>query len=525
MEAELDTILFGGISRGVLAGPLDMGNSTARYCHLERLVRVHPCLAIEDTSVVEQLHGMLVLRLSELSRSSVKSDPSNILICLESLYSSPGVLQIFEREEKQVAVHVLLRSFERSVAGDADATFIRQHLTVVTKLMVSPEDWETLSLSDFRSFLLTTSQASRRVYVMDSLQGLLANTQSLRQTMVQIVLAALTAPAQTSGKAEETDYLTILDIEIRLSLGQQIPFEEHLVERMFSIACGEDMESDVSAAKILSMAAEIQPTCPKLLAHLFYLLLNGDDEIRECVVPGIFAGVSKCQSEASTVEFVARNVKSLIAVLLHVIQVKNHQEGDSVSIKATKILESIFTKACQSEEGVSRADLIAICTVLLDNPQVEVSISMCRFVLNSLTTDSSSSQLFDPNAFAILARFVVDRKHFDQVSEDILGLYFRVMETREGAVYELPRVPHFIESIVKISNSDLEDGLKSRCLGLLAKLADVPVNRIIVARQSGVVSSLIKFVRELDSSYAARDPTLPSRESVVECIQNLAAAL
>jgi hypothetical protein len=149
---------------------------------------------------------------------------------------------------------------------------------------------------------------------------------------------------------------------------------------------------------------------------------------------------------------------------------------------------------------------------------------MCRFVLNSLT-DGSNSQLFDSNAFAILARFVVDRKHSNQVSEDIIGLYFRVMEITGSAAYELPRVPHFIASIIKIASSDLDDGLKSRCLGLLVKLADIPVNRIIVARQSGVVSSLIKFVRELDSSYTARDPSLPSREAVVECIQNLAAAL
>eukprot|EP00977_Amphora_coffeiformis_P009960 scaffold2327_cov149-Amphora_coffeaeformis.AAC.4 len=528
LEAELLSLLYDnhipctdGVSvprkRSHVAGDDEVGR-------LHSAIQSHQCLFIESESIIKQAHGMLVLKLSELSRKGEKfSNTREALACLEALYGASSISKILDDDEKLVVTDVLIKILRQSPRKEDSKCVVRLCLSNMRTLFTSPTDWQKLQLVEFRDLLIGIVTLSHREQAMDDLQIIVEATEGFQQKMAATVKEVILAKYQNSWDQNENDYLNILQIETQLHLSFKSSLGPAVVDKLVkAVSTGRHGEY---AAKCLALAAEQNPDDTYLFDALLRVLLHGETDCKQPAILGIFACISGSDANVFASDFVSVNLKSLIIAILQVIQSNSHHGGKTLSSKSTEILGRLFSDGRKSFTDLPLADMVSICAALLDNPHVDVSSFMCTSMLNCLSSFSSEYGPLQLEAIEIIAKFTMDRHNDDPIlSRNVIEYYSTILKTHGTSLMDLPRVPCFVESIVKIANCNWERRfLREPCLRVLVQLSETPLNQRRLARIGGIIPLLIKQVREMEENGITLATF--SRDSIKSCIQTLAAAI
>lgn len=496
-----------------------------RQARFETIIRSFPCVCMENEAVIKQVHGLLVLQLSaSLATGTKRSYKRDTIGCLEALYNASYIENMLDIEEKLVVSDVLLRTLGDSGVEEESASLIRLCFSIMRNLFKNPDDWRKLQRKKFQTLLISLATELNREQAMRNLQTIVMTTEGSQQHMAKVVQHAMSEHKNTFHHRIQNDSLSLLYIEIKLRLGSDIQMEWSMADRLVLIA-SQNSEMARQAATCLALAGEKQPDDTAILTALFRILLNGTDQSSIVALSGIYSCISSGKVNLVTLDYVGSNMKSVICCVIQVLQLNAHEDGKLQSVKAATVLQKLISTSHNLHIDIAIADLVSICGALLENPHVEVSSCMCNAMIDSLSCIESGYGPEHIDALEMLAKFVVDQTGtVDDAasSRRVIHFYSALMDQRNTCLADLPRIPHFVESIVKISSRNWERVLlKEPCVTLLVKLSSSPLNQRRMARTSGVIPMLVKYGRELDEQQTNEI----SFEKVKECIQTLADAI
>ena len=529
LEAELLSLLYDDTSADGVSVPRKKRSHGAGDDEVGRLrsaIRSHRCLFIESESIIRQAYGMLVLKLSELSRRGEKlSDTREALACLGALNGASSIGEVLDDDERLVVVDVLLKILLQSPRKIESNCVARLCLSNIRTLLTSTTDWQKLQLARFRDLVIAIVRLLSREQAMDELQIIAEATEGFQQKMAVTVKEVISTKYQTTWDQNETAYLNILQIEAQLQSTVEFSLGATDTDNLVQAALSTSQQAE-DATKSLVLAAEQNPNDTYLFDGLVKILLDGEAECKQTAISGIFACISGNNANILASDLVSANLQSLIITILRVIQSNSHHAGKMMNSRSAEILGRLFSDGRKSFADLPLADMVSICAALMDNPHVDVSSFMCTSMLDCLSAFSSEYGPVQLEAIEIITKFTIDRRHVDdpKLSRSAVEYYSSILSQHRTSLMDLPRVPYFVESIVKIAHCNWERRfLREPCLRMLIQLSQTPLNQRRIARIGGVIPLLIKQVREMEDDGIILATF--SRDSIKSCIQTLAAAI
>lgn len=530
LESELVSLLFDtrhvGGNKGVIKP--NISNCSANDIDIHRLhtvIKSHHCLAIEKDFILKQIHGMLVLRLSEQIRTNSNfSTKHSTLTCLEVLYEASGIVNILDNDEKSVVSHVLQKILCETAENGEDSSLAQLCLSIIHKIHTCPDEWQRLQLHEFRAILIALVKLSSVMEVSGTFQILRNTTDGIQKEMVAKVIESMATARKDNWCWSEDDYLTLLDLETRFHMGSSIPSgEEGIVDKLIHIACSAEDMSEY-AARCLVLYGEKQPKNYRIFKALLQVFIEGGKTSKKIVIPGLSENVNGILDNSAF----RTNSRSIICTILQILRENSNEEGKVLSLQSAEFLNHMFVGARPTTIDVPLRDIISICAALLENPHVDVSSCMCDTMLQCLDSVRSMYGPLQLEATELLSSFVVNRAvDSASVSQKIIHFYSTILGKHSPSLMDLPRIPSFLESVVKIAHYNWErQPLRDSCLEMLVKIASSPFNQSRLAHTAGVIPLLVKRIREQSADeFEYTDSRNSFLESVKSCIQTLAAAI
>ena len=512
------------------------GNANCQDCTcLERVLRRHKCLLVENNSTLKRVHGMLVFKLSrQLAKGRTHTEKKETLSSLEKLYCNSVVADLVEQDEKVIVTNMIKRILADACHAEqsADETMVLC-VNILHVLFASSFDWGRMKNQDFHDILMALIRISEEPKTLQLLELIKARTAGRRNQEVNLILQAIlssksVAQAPPEDWDEPDQLFALMKLATKLQMRNNVDLDQEAVSQLVQIASSDNELQRMYATNCLVIAGQKCPSREDIFESLVRVLINGKGIVTDTAMSAALVLAISDPFKFLSLDSVRTRQKELVSSLIQAIRDNSHGSGKNTSIQCSKLLITIFSAVQSSDTELQLSDVVAICTSLIDNPHVKVSLQMCNALLEYL---SSMRFYLDDNhlmAISILAKFILD-KGFEEPSLEfkVIRYYLQLTKERQENLTELARVPYFLESIVCITQENRgHEVLTDKALQLLIEFSRTPLNWKRLASTSGVIPLLVRHVQnsESDTIHEA-DSELPSRETFKECIQNLASAI
>jgi hypothetical protein len=302
-------------------------------------------------------------------------------------------------------------------------------------------------------------------------------------------------------------------------------------------AVSKNPEFAVMAAATLSALASLGPdvtTSPDFIADaLIRILIDADWDAKLESVSGLrlcfrdkrVECVILTEKHCSKLERIIANLTKIVLLVPEQKQRPNHQIQRDAATILLDMMAWLTTRPHQICEGIPCSDLVKVCQALLGDDSREIvkqTVSMIAFILGDdpkkILTDS-------PTILTSLATTSIRWSTVSDLTISIMDI-FQDLSSADGEIQSLlVRQPRVLESLVILTNSQTNTGGRQAAISLVLAISSNPCHRRCLAKQVGLLSGLIRYVRWLDESSLIQAESSHEREGLKECIRLIANVL
>lgn len=334
----------------------------------------------------------------------------------------------------------------------------------------------------------------------------------------------------------------LFHVECRTSLllpGCHYDLVESELRAFESGVLSEDMSLSSRWSLCLAKVSRKHPFDKDLLHFLVRILLvSSSQEANLILITGLYR-MNRGKSTKDIAECIVKDfgstTKQVISILVdmiltvptatHTIQHMPHWRRGTGSM----LRDVLIASRSNFPATVSDNDIVSICMACLDSDHTEAIRCAVETLHHQFTYMENFSGWNMDTLIKGLAAPLGCTSVDLSTKERVLNLYSILSNRNRSSLSHIARQPQALESLVKAASIG---PLRSSAIALLVSMANDPTNHRIMAKQTGLLSSLVRHVRELESvdeeSYSANLAafgTIQDREAIKGNILQIAAAL
>mmetsp|Transcript_26450 Transcript_26450/g.73028 ORF Transcript_26450/g.73028 Transcript_26450/m.73028 type:complete len:666 (+) Transcript_26450:106-2103(+) len=270
------------------------------------------------------------------------------------------------------------------------------------------------------------------------------------------------------------------------------------------------------AARCLAIIARKSDFSESIFLKAATVFLTADQVVKTHILPGLCGKGIKVLLGGD--DKMLKNVVSTLVDLI--LTASDHgnvlEQGELWVQKASCLLCEVLTWAGESSTSISHQDIVSICFVFLENsyPEaIECAVNTLHNLVDKLYfSDVNAAALFEGLATPLLSTSATV-----ETRQKALDLYTILTARRPSNLSHLARRPIALEGLVRAASSQQRSNalLRQSAVSILLHMSEDPGHHRIMAKQTGLLSLLIRYVREEESIFAS-SPMSPQSETAGE---------
>ena len=541
-------------------------------------------------STLRLLHGWLVLQLGctfSSGRGDVDSSAINRLIlrCLRQIYKAHPITVLLNPQELEESMKAHMRQAIRMKRDSANTEERESNLALCLSsvdfiLGAQIEHYGRIVAEysegdeEFKDFLLTVLGA----YSKDNIDGAHATVLSLSQLLTRLSSTTLPIADNVDSPRRWAEIAKwVADTYASNKSTPQLSRINHryqtLSEWLFQVECfayhGHSLCSDVveiEQDELVRIALEpekgfLSARAGRCLAHLVLKSPPSESLMRRLVrvfgfashsvkiqVLPCFQGLDRqCWPLVMLSSFISNReeptIKNIVSSLVDLILTAPEHDNmlnhalDWTQDAARLLYELLSLVRSDTSLVISQHDILSICFALLDSSRPE-AIKCAVDILQDFVQHGTFPTAHIADLFQSLATPLLGLSSDIATKEKTMSLFVLLTRQRPLHLSHLVRIPRALEGLVRsAATMSPDDGPSSNAarqgaISILLRMAEDPYNHRILAKQTGLLSLLIRYVR--DEDYDLLEATnqeetatvaLPTRDEMKVCILRIAAAL
>lgn len=360
--------------------------------------------------------------------------------------------------------------------------------------------------------LVSTSQLQTglKPLVVSCLKELRTSNDRQTACCASDALLILTSKDWRATKSQKKAHSPLQDTDIFClhcsSLCHKDPLDKHTIQQLWSVVMGENVPLACEAADCVARSTLLLSSLDETQT-LFRALLETKQKVKLQLLVGISTNWSSYENFlAEDVELTKRLISTLVNVIL------TSSDCHATTVGACRLLIAVM----KMDNGVAPSELWAIGLVLLEHESSTVVRLAADYLCEQLSPDSVAAS---PEILSGLATLILIQENPETCRQIAKAWQTLTQNEPHGLVCSaLARQPKVLEAIVEMSRSQ-DTEIMDTSVEIILNLSVSVLNRRLLARQSGLLASLIRYTRQYGNEDSQR------REDIKETILMIAAAL